>query len=890
MPVTGETAQPDWFAADVIGMASPRRTTSPQLLTTLLSLLLGGIVVVLVGLQSPHNSVHQLTAHLPWAVALCGLFFLAEQFLINVEFRRQTHSLTFASFPLALGMLLVPMPVLVAARLVGSVAAFASQRTSLRKGFYNTAAYAFEAAVGATIVHAMVHPVAASSPRTAAALGITVICVDQCVSGLVLLVIRIHGGRLSTRERADILLTSLVVAALGTLLAEAAGVLLEFGAFGQLLTVGLMGLAVVSYRAYARTTRRREALELVHEFVTGSAGVETVDDLAVQALTRMRVLLNAARCELLLTWPDSRSGPIDARHGAASFLRLDENDEVYREERTDVTADWVVAKALHSCGSTQLRRTDKDADVDRWLDASRADQALVVPLQAGDQPFGVVSALDRLGEAARFSQDDLTLLQTLAGHLAVSIARTRMLERLAFDASHDALTGLVNRGYLDERLRMAVAAGNTDVAMLLLDLDKFKEVNDVLGHDVGDRLLVVVAERLRAVVADLAHEAHGADRADGADEAHGADGAHGADRAVVARLGGDEFAVLLTDLGPGAVAAAEAAAVRVRDAVTQPVRFAEALLVPEVSVGVAVATSAPITRLLRTADTAMYSAKGVESGIATYTPVLDRGRAERLALLADLRIALEESAGQFVVYYQPKFDLQNMHVVGLEALIRWHHPELGTVSPDRFVPLAEASGMIDKLTSVVLEQAVAECAAWCAAGHDLGLAVNLSARNIADPGLPARIQALLDRVGLPSSRLTLEITESSVIEDPEAVLPQLQELAASGISISLDDFGTGYSSLAYLQKLPVSELKIDRSFVSTVTAHSDVDTHRLLTSIVALGKNIGLRIVAEGIETEHQRITLAGFGCDLGQGYLVSKPLSPMELQSWLEHRAGAAA
>jgi EAL domain-containing protein (putative c-di-GMP-specific phosphodiesterase class I) len=262
---------------------------------------------------------------------------------------------------------------------------------------------------------------------------------------------------------------------------------------------------------------------------------------------------------------------------------------------------------------------------------------------------------------------------------------------------------------------------------------------------------------------------------------------------------------------------------------------------------------------------------------------MDQGRAERLALVADLRIALDQHSEQFVVVYQPKVDLVTGRPVSTEALVRWNHPSLGVVTPDRFIPLAETSGLIDRLTTHVLDQSLAQCATWLRAGHDVSVAVNLSARNLADAELPNRVDQALKRAGVPADKLIMEITESSVMEEPDQVLPILFRLTELGVAISLDDFGTGYSSLSYLQKLPVRELKIDRSFVTGLTGDTAGNARALIASIGALGRSLGLRIVSEGIETTEQQQLLAELGCELGQGYLFARPMAADRVIPWLD-------
>jgi len=447
------------------------------------------------------------------------------------------------------------------------------------------------------------------------------------------------------------------------------------------------------------------------------------------------------------------------------------------------------------------------------------------------------------------------MLQTLTSHFAVAVSSARLMEELSYEATHDALTGLANRSYLTHQIG-ALASVSSSSAVLLLDLDKFKEVNDVLGHDVGDQLLIVIAQRLRQCLPE---------------------------NATVARLGGDEFAVLLLG-GPDGIPDAAACAQLAADSIIAPVWFSEALLTPEVSIGIAMSPTVEPEDLLRCADTAMYVAKSRHDSVAVYETSMDSGRAERLALVADLRVALVHAPHQFALHYQPKIDLATGAVVSAEALARWHHPTLGILSPDRFIPLAEATGLIDELTMLLVTSALTECAAWRRRGHAVTVAVNLSARNLANATVIAHIAAAIAATGAQADWLILEITESSVMEDPEEAVAVLTNIAALGICISLDDFGTGYSSLSYVQRLPVTELKIDRSFISGLTAESpDGSAAALFRSITTLGANLNLRIVAEGIETKAELDAVTAMGCQIGQGYLISRPMATAAFRVWLD-------
>jgi len=820
----------------------------PRVRTWALSAALATVAAALSYHSAAAAGEARLLAERPGTLALItALFYLAEQYWVSVEFRRESHSLTFAGVPLVLGALLLPVHELVLARVLGSLIAFARQRPSPDKVAYNSAAYAFEAAVDATVLHALL----GAHPHLGLAVAATVLgvvaAVDQLMSALVLIVIRWHAGSMSRAEVGDVLIYAGTLCLLTTSVALAAAMLLSHSWLGVLLMLLMVGFQIRAYRSHAAISRRHEALASVHDFVVNSVTAGSVEALAHEALTRLRQLMRAGTAEVLLV-----------AVGEGPFVRLavDEHDVSQPAQHDSRAPDWVLTKAIDHGAATLLSREDKNPETVRWLREHGHGDAMVAPLQAGGQCLGAVVVADRLGETLTFTDDDLTLLQTLSGHLAMALRSRHVLDELQYEATHDSLTGLANRAHLAARLQTADATAG--LALLLLDLNKFKEVNDVLGHEVGDELLVVVAQRLSETLPD---------------------------GCVAARLGGDEFAVLVTGPDAARTENAEQLARDTRAALAVPVRFGEALLVPECSIGVAVGQVVPAGQLLRCADTAMYAAKQSQSGVALYDAEMDRGRAERLALLADLRLALDAHPEQFVAFYQPKFHLKTRRLVGAEALVRWLHPELGTINPERFIPLAETSGLVERLTEHMLLQALAECARWHRAGHDLTVAVNVSPRTVRDSDLPAHIDELLRDFDLPADRLVLEITESSVMADPERAVPILRELVERGIVLSLDDFGTGYSSLSYLQQLPVHELKIDRSFVARLGGADAPEARTLVSSIIALGRNLGLRVVAEGIETEAQYAELLELGCHVGQGYLVSRPLPPAQLRALLRRQ-----
>jgi diguanylate cyclase (GGDEF)-like protein len=418
-------------------------------------------------------------------------------------------------------------------------------------------------------------------------------------------------------------------------------------------------------------------------------------------------------------------------------------------------------------------------------------------------------------------------------------------------ALHDALTGLPNRLLFKDRIEQALQVGARDrtiSAVMLIDLDHFKEINDTLGHHAGDRLLEDVAKRLSESLAD--------------------------GESTVARLGGDEFGVLLPTLERPADAMSVAHMLLTR--LREPFLVEGLTLEVDGSIGIACFPmhGTSVEQLNQRADIAMYAAKESGRGHVMFEPELDRFNPRRLALAGALRSAIAE--GEIILYFQPKADLRTGRIVGVEALARWQHPELGLIGPTEFVPIAEQTGLIGPLTSHVLDEALRQVREWADAGLDLDVAVNLSARSFLDAQLAVEIPRLLERRGVEATRLELEITESMLMLDPGRAKATLDRLSAIGLSLSVDDFGTGYSSLASLKRLPVDGIKIDKSFVMDM-AH-DASDAAIVHSTIGLAHNLGLRVVAEGVENQESWRVLRDQGCDLAQGFHVSRPLPGPEL------------
>jgi diguanylate cyclase (GGDEF)-like protein len=397
-------------------------------------------------------------------------------------------------------------------------------------------------------------------------------------------------------------------------------------------------------------------------------------------------------------------------------------------------------------------------------------------------------------------------------------------------------------------------------AVMLMDLDRFKDVNDTLGHHNGDLLLQRIASRLDSVLRNTA---------------------------TVARLGGDEFAILLTDMSDRQQVVPVVR--RILKVLEEPVVVGGLALQVEASIGIAMFPEhgRTVDAVMRAADVAMYVTKEQRSGYEFYDEERHEHRhdAGRLALIGELRRAMDET--ELVLFYQPKVALKDGKVKGVEALARWHHPERGLLSPDEFIPLAERSNLLRPMTLYLIDTALRQANAWRAKGIEISVAVNLSMQNMLDLRLPNDLARLLTSWRLPAGSLELEITESTIMADHRRATTILSRLSKMGVRLSIDDFGTGYSSLAYLQELPVDAIKIDKSFVMEM--HQDAGNATIVQSTVDLGHNLGLEVVAEGVETVDSYNTLARLGCDYAQGYFLSKPLSPDKMSIWLEVFSGVS-
>ena len=809
----------------------------------LVTLALAALAALLL-ITGPHNVPAGLQLRLPWWV-LIPAFAFALTFRVNFEFRDQSRSAYLDQLCLLAGLFFCTPVGLVGARVIGGAVGGAPQRQPVAKLAMNIASFAAAAAVDARLFHLLWgggHVGIGSWPA-----GFVAAWADQLVTySAVFLAMTITARKWQWAQFAGTAafetLTGLVIICLSlvgvTAMAyePASGLVLAFG-----VAAGLVG-----FRGYNRMLARQRALERLYNFARRLGPVVPNPADLGPTLSELRQLLHADRLELALL-EEEHEATVFAVGPASGGL------EISARRRDDLPP--AAQEVLGSQRGSLLQRPRT-----RPWDASRVaeDDHMVAKMGTADQPFGLLTAAHRSGPVRRFDRSDLHLLEVVAGQLGTALERGRLLENLRRAATRDSLTGLANLDSLRAHLSRAVSepGGDGGVVVLFMDLDRFQDVNDTLGHDAGDALLAEVARRLEQAVPT---------------------------GGLAARVGGDKFAMVLP--GSAGSEVARLAALAIKSRIEGPVRLGELSADIRITVGMARAPQHAhdgIT-LLRRAEMAMSAAKGTTGGIAEWQPDHERDGTRRLRVLAGLRQALASSGIRVV--YQPKLVLGTGEVAGVEALARWDHPDLGPISPLEFVPLAEASGLIAALTTHVLRRALTGCHDWHRDGVRMGVAVNLSPRSLADPVIVGQVAALLTATEVEPQWLTLEITEGSVMENPAASIEVLHQLRELGVRLAIDDFGTGYSSLTYVRGLPVDEVKIDKAFITNLA--DDRADQAVVRAIVELAHSLDLITVAEGVETADQALTLEALGVDEVQGFFYARPMESDQLDRWLAPRRG---
>jgi diguanylate cyclase (GGDEF)-like protein len=788
------------------------------------------LFVIRSGTPAPHDG---LVAFL----LLTACMVAAESVHFDLELRRQAQSINAGEFVMVLGLLTVHPRWVVAAWAVGGlVGELRRHRREPHKFVFNVAAVVLQAAVAASCFTLLGGTPTPLRPWTWLAVAVSVATASTLSTLPLLAVFRLYGERLGRRELVDALVVGAGAHLIGATVALIAAVLVAVQPAGVVLAGALLALIVLAHRGYVRLRRRNADLRAVYDFTRTLGTTRSDDQLFGALLAETRRLLRCAAADLVLReWP-----------GVHGSLRVRLTDAAI-DRSPALPADLEPLTAF-AAGRGPLVVPPAPAD---------AGERLVAPLNAAAGVVGLLAVGDRRSTTRRFDRDDRQLLETLSRHAAVAVERERLTVQLWYDARYDSLTGLGTRTrWLEEADEVVRTSPGAPLAVLHLGLNRFREVNRTLGYTVGDRLLQLVAGLVST-----------------------ATGPGGP--AVVARLNGDQFVALLPGADRGQ---AVAEARRLRDALSRVVAVDGLPVAVDVSVGVAPGRAAvvPAEQLQHRAEAALHAAKRDVLGVAVFSPERDEANPRRLALAAHLRRAVDLADGQLFPVYQPKVAARcdREHVRGVEVLLRWCHEQEGLVAPSEFIPVAESSGLIRDLTMLVLDAALAQCRQWLDQRRSVPVAVNLSTRTLLDRSLAATVARNLHRHDVPPGHLVLEITESALMVERARSADLLAQLSVIGVRLSIDDFGTGYSSLSYLSQLPVDEVKIDRSFVSRMR-HSDKDA-AIVRSVIELGHNLGLEVVAEGVEDVEVLDALRALGCDTIQGSLITAPMPGDAATKWL--------
>jgi diguanylate cyclase (GGDEF)-like protein len=776
----------------------------------------------------------------PWWFALyTGLFFVASAAHLTIDMRRQGYTLTFSEMPLVLALFHADPLTLLTARTLAFTVFHVRQRLSPQKIVFNTSVGATAATIALLVADAL-HVGPLQEPLSWAVAYAAIVPAMANSALMVLAAITLVQGPPTRAEAVRSTILTLVSAVLNTTLGILVLLVVYVSAWTVLLLVPVVAAVVLVYRGYTKFVRQQQKLAELYELTRAVATARQDGTLADELLTRTRKLLSSESATLWL--PERGRYPqvmLTAKADSPGLIDRAPTPRIFRER---VFVEGHTVAAGPKLGYEEDRSLVRDSGV---------KDVIVVPLRSGSAVIGCLEVANRLGDLERFRKDDVQLLETLAAHAAVAVENSRLVDRLRFDAYHDSLTSLPNRRRmifaLDEAVK--IRAPGEVVAALLFDVDGMRDVNDSLGHVAGDKLLAEVARRLVAAAPD---------------------------GALVARAGGDEFCVLVR------LANADAAvdlAIQLRQALQDPFALGTLTLDVDTAVGIALHPDhgTEPEALLQRADVATYAAKSTTSGVRVFNLGLESRSVRRLGLAGDLRRALDN--GEVEVYFQPKIAITGRALAGVECLARWEHQAHGSVAPEDFINVAEHTGQLSKLTDVVLREGLRRCSEWDAEGRPLGIAVNLSPRTLSDPDFPPYVESLLDEYGVPAERLTLEITEDGMVGETEKPLPTLRLLRDIGVQLSVDDFGTGYSSLSYLRRLPVHEVKIDRSFVQGMA--TDAGDLAIVRAVVDLSRHFGFSVVAEGVESELTLSLLEEMGCDVGQGFLFSRPLPYERLSAW---------
>jgi diguanylate cyclase (GGDEF)-like protein len=787
--------------------------------------------------------------HIPWWTVALG-FAVAERCVVHLHFRRGAHSFSLGDIPLIFGLIFCRADGVVIGCLLGSgIMLLLDRRPPPIKFVFNIAQFGLHACIAVLVFHALAPKTGVGPETWGAALLATQ------ASGLVTVVliawaISLSEGRMRMATFGHMFAMDMVVTMSNTMLGLCGAVLTAADSRALPLLLVPSATLFAAYRAYLSERERHKRLEFLYEANRSLARSREIAPALEGLLARSLEAFRAEMAEIIL-FGSAENPSLRTLLGPGS----------YRELMEPVDCD--VAVEMHALVANTGHATTLDLPfgkgrLQRYLEGRGVTHAMVAPLPGEERIIGTIMLANRFGVVRSFNADDLKLLDTLATNASVALQYDRLeqavlqlsvlQEQLHHQAYHDPLTGLANRALFTDKIKDTLAGGES-LAVVFLDLDDFKTVNDSLGHAAGDELLVAAANRLQACLRP---------------------------EDLTARLGGDEFAVLVKEPRAEAEDAALRVARRIMDAFADPVAVGAESVSVYVSAGIATSQGGDMSaeELIRNADVAMYAAKaGGKGGFAVFHPSMGTAVLERHGLKEELRLAIERE--QLRLYYQPIVALDSGKVVATEALVRWEHPRRGLVAPSEFVPLAEETGLILSLGQWVLEEACTHARAWeddrdDEAPGERAIHVNLSAVELRDRNLAERVRATLDRTALDPRRLVFEITETLLLDDAVTVREMLDELRSIGVRFALDDFGTGYSSLSYVHTLPLDMLKVAKSFVDGLgRGGRDASFVRM---IIELARTLGMSVIAEGIETAEQVEALARLQCEYGQGFHLGRP------------------
>ena len=782
------------------------------------------------------------------AAVVAILFAVAEIWVVHLHIQRSYQSLSINEIPLVLGLFLLPAPLLILAQVLGAAVALRLHRhQSPGKLVFNLANLTLAASVdviGFRLLAASPDP---ANPRTWMAVFISVTLGNSIAIALIVTAMSLSEGRVQVAKVGPLITASLVATVLnGSMGLISVGLAWKAPSMTWLLVVPAAG-AVLAFRVFGSERDRNEQMEFLYQSSQLLQQAFRADSALAEVLAHGMAAFRVQVAELTLLSPDA-SGPATRTtvHSAGESS----------VERFAAAEDPLLAHVIGSRAPVLVRAATAEHEIAAEMEARGLADGMAMSLHSDDGVIGSILFGNRIG-ALFFSPGETRLFETYARHLSVSLETGRLALDLQHQAYHDSLTGLANRAQLARRLAERLSAPDgPPPAVLILDLDDFKLVNDGLGHAAGDKLLVSVAERLAAAV--------------GQDD-------------IVARLGGDEFAVMLGSGTAGADAADWLAAALIR-----PFVIEGNTVNVNASIGIADPPDQPASPddLLRRADVAMYKAKAAGKATAKkFESAMQDEFETRHRLKSELERAIAER--EFVLMYQPIVRLATGRIYGAEALVRWRHPSGSLIGPSEFIPLAEEVGLIREIGAYVLATAAESAARWQRRFGDAApmVSINISGRQLEDPRFVTRFAALIRRLGVRPQGLVLEITETVMLQESVHRRDPLAELKALGVLLSVDDFGTGYSSLSQLSQMPIDVLKIAKPFIDKLEAGGSGSA--FAEAIIALGRTLKLRVVAEGVETSRQLERLWDLRCELGQGYYFSHPVGAEEFEQLVSRDCG---